>query len=127
MWNETKLVVALLCLFPLLVSCTTVGRQAQATSAQTKLVGITKSQLFSCAGVPDKSLVDGDTEYYSYSMSGNAGVVRVFSNAAVIRQGQCTATVEVVNGSVSSITYRAAGSGLLVQQESCGPIFAGCL
>ncbi|MCA8908906.1 MAG: hypothetical protein KDA49_05715 [Rhodospirillaceae bacterium] len=44
--------------------CTTLGDQA--TSAQTLMVGLPKSDLLACAGVPQRSMVSGGVEYLTY-------------------------------------------------------------
>ena len=121
----------------------------QATRAQTVLVGLPKSELLACAGVPQRSMVDGSSEYLTYvsqslvSRPVHLGVglgygwgghsrygtglglsYPLFADASESRT--CEATFTVTDGIVRSVSY--VGDGAANQNNrQCYYIVETCL
>ena len=119
-----------------------VGPKAQlAQRAQTTLVGMPKSQLLSCAGVPARQAVAEGHEYYTYvhgsgyagGPSTSIGIGGGSSSGVGVGLGfgfplfggsssYCEATFVLQNGVVQRINY-PAGADL----SDCGSIVQNCM
>ncbi|HYD71380.1 hypothetical protein [Azospirillum sp.] len=112
----------------------------QAISAQSALVGMPKSTLLSCAGVPERQAVADSREFYTYQTGRivsypvttgfYGGPWRPWgyggwgwpSYAADVRSYACEATFTLRNGVVERVVY-GGGSSL----GECGAIVRNCL
>lgn len=115
----------------------------RATAAQTALVGMPEQALLACAGVPDRTAVQGDIEYFTYDRSGTGGYGWPSASVGVGggsssgvgvgvgfgfpvfgggRSNDCEATFTLRNGVVQQLQYRAGDS-----VAACAPIVQSCL
>jgi len=97
------------------------------------MIGKSKETLLKCAGVPDKTFDQDEMTFYSFSsetqstrggsigFSGkkNSVGVSAFSSDSY----NCIATVEVKDGKVINVSYRASSSG---PSDLCSSIFEPC-
>jgi hypothetical protein len=135
-----------LAVVPLLVLGACANPQANvAQVAQTSLVGIPKDTLLSCAGVPDRSHLEGPREFFTYdseqvvsyptatvgigTFSDNFGfgIGVPLASRDVIRSDYCETTFVIDNGIVSEVNYTSTtgmGSGRYAQ---CGRIVQNCV
>ena len=121
----------------------------QATQARTSLIGLSKPDLLSCAGVPQRSVVVNGTEYLTYvsqSLDTRPGTVGVGVGwgvhsrhrvgtgfgfgyplvAGFAETRTCEATFTVDNGRVSGVNY--VGDGAARQgNRQCYFIVESCL
>ncbi len=111
-----------------------VQRSMEATRAKTELVGLTRAQLFNCAGVPARQASENGVEYLVYSAVGSSkisGMGQTFGNAALFsgrsNPRYCEATFTVMNGRVTRIMYSGKTGGLLSKDNACFPIIENCL
>lgn len=104
-------------------ACSSFGRADLANRAQTELVGLSKEQLLSCAGAPDRRAMSGETEVLTYG-------VRTQTQASKDHPGStrfCEATFVIRDGHVSKVSYRGATGGWFTTGEQCGYVVQNCL
>ncbi len=92
------------------------GRAELAERAKTELVGMKKSDLLACAGVPLRQATEGPFEYLSYSAS-----------SRILRTRYCEATFTLKDGVVQKLVYAGRTGGLLSGDEQCALIVGNCL
>lgn len=112
-----------------------VQRAQIATRAQTELIGISKKELLSCAGVPlRQEHVDG-LEFLSFAGGGDSvgnAVATNTSSTTEVAVGKsahryCEATFVLQNGVVQKINYQGRTGGILTKGEQCAFIVENCL
>ena len=138
-------VVALAGLASLMAGCT--GRLAeQALLAQEALIGLERTELLSCAGVPERARVEGDTEFFTYhseqirGFGGGFYGSGVFSRGYGFRRGSfavpagadfsstyCEATFVLVDGLVTRVNYVGASGVGRARFAQCAFIVQSCL
>lgn len=126
---------AALPLIALALSGCVIANQQNATQGKTALIGKTKSQILSCAGIPQSSYIDGSNEYFGYGAQGlrrsnvtadhlGGGFV-LFSGTAA--QSQCIVTMTLTGGVVTAVNYQSSGGTLIAPDEACGSVVRSCL
>lgn len=127
----------------LLIAACTSADSERALRAQTALIGMPSAQLLSCAGVPDRSRRDGDTEFFTYENerfeSTGGASVGVFGGSghvgggvrlplgAQVNSDYCEATFTLRNGVVTDLVYNTARGDGLRRYSVCGRIVESCL
>jgi hypothetical protein len=96
-----------------------------ATQAQTQMVGMSKQDLFFCAGTPYKQEMVGDMEFLSYKGSGNSIGIGTVSTHDHDRY--CEVTFVLKNGVVKQITYQGRTGGLITRDEQCAYVVEKCI
>lgn len=89
-----------------------------ATRAQTELIGMSKKELLSCAGVPLRQERIDDFEFLSFVSIGDSietAVVTNTSSTMAVAEGKsshpyCEATFVLQNGIVQKINYQSRGA-----------------
>jgi len=129
----------------MIVSCTNLSFE-EAERAKLDLIGLSKSELLSCAGVPDKTanddkqkqflsyssqkIVNVPTRYPSRLHSGlryNTYPFRYYSFPAIQQENRvCTVTFSVVEDLVTALSYRQ-NDGDRLGTEQCYQIVKNCL
>ncbi|MFH2066288.1 MAG: hypothetical protein ABIK15_13895 [Pseudomonadota bacterium] len=100
--------------------CSIRQRVKMAERAPSELVGLAKTDLLSCAGVPVRSEKIDDFEFLTYT-SGNT---REF----FCRSGRyCEVTFTLKNNIVEKVTYAGNTGGPFSQGEQCAYVIAPCL
>lgn len=121
-------------------------RAERALAAREALVGLERTELLACAGVPNRSRVEGDTEFFTYGSELIEGRSRflygggVFSGGFGRPHGQfvltpgtdftsryCEATFVLEDGVVRQVNYVAASGIGAARYEQCYFIVASCL
>ncbi len=118
----------------LLSSCVA-HRSKMATRAKTELIGMSKIDLLSCAGVPVRQERVDDLEFLTYTGGGDTDSVgyatRTSPSSAFVvgkrKQRYCEATFILKDGFVQKINYQGRTGGLLTKGEQCAFIVEGCL
>ena len=113
----------------------TFQRAIIASRAQTELVGMTKKELLSCAGVPVRQERVDDLEFLTYSGGGDSigtAVATSTSSSTAIATGKrthryCEATFVLKDGIVQKVNYQGRTGGLLTEGEQCAFIVENCL
>jgi len=116
MFYIKMIVVSLIVLVPL-ASCSRARRADRAELAQqakTQLVGLSKIELLTCAGVPVRSTTEGGLEFLSYGSSYGWG-------------GSCVVTFVLKDGAVETISYSGRTGRRSQNGEQCAYAVANCL
>lgn len=106
-----------------------------ASKAQTELVGMTKADLLTCAGVPLRQERLGDLEFLTYAGGGDsvgsAVATETSSTSAVVAGNAthryCEATFVLKDGIVKKVNYQGRTGGLLTKGEQCAFIVENCV
>jgi hypothetical protein len=121
-------------------------RAEQALAAREALVGLERTELLACAGVPNRSRVEGDTEFFTYGSGLVEGRGQMFYGGGVFSGGfgrpsghfvltpgadfssrYCEATFVLEDGVVRQVNYVAASGIGGARYEQCYFIIASCL
>lgn len=94
--------------------------------------GMSRSDVLSCAGIPDKSVLLDDREILQYEQPQSAlGSVTAYSPSgmglSVTPPGGCSVIVSIKSGVVSSIKYKGPGNMILGPYVDCVPVVRDCL
>ena len=119
----------------LISGCASAHRSQIATRAQTELIGMSKKDLLSCAGVPVRQDHADDLEFLTYTGGGDSSSVgyasRTSPSSAIIvskrKQRYCEATFVLKDGKVQKINYSGRTGGLATRGEQCAFIVENCL
>ena len=112
-----KMMVVSLIVLCTLAGCSSARRADRAELAQqakTQLVGLSKIELLTCAGVPVRSVTEGDLEFMSYGSSYSWG-------------GSCVVTFILRDGAVETISYSGRTGRSGHNGEQCAYTVANCL
>ena len=131
---RTSIIMLLVLL--LLVGCagSKFHRAEVATRAKTELVGMSKKNLLSCAGVPVRSQQVEDMEFLTYVGGGDsvgyAGGVAGPSTASggiVTHKRYCEVTFVLKAGKVEKVNYTGRTGGWATKGEQCAFVIENCL
>lgn len=131
----------------LLGGCMGIGDTSSQAATRQKLIGMSQSQLLACAGVPDRSRVEGTVEYMTYEnammtadrragfdlttgfgIGTGVGVETGFSTPIgeeAVRSDYCEATFTVASGRVADVTFNTAGG--FNRFDQCRTLVQSCI
>ncbi len=120
-----------------LVGCT-VARSQKASRAKDEMVGMSKSQVLTCMGVPASQASEGGVEVWSYNSGGDSTTVGsgtattsggwLYAFGASKRlQRYCKVNVVFQNDYVSTINYSGRTGGVLTAGEQCAFAIDNCV
>lgn len=112
-----------------------VQRAQTAARGRSELVGMTKGELLSCAGVPARQDRADGLEFLTYTSGGDSvgtAVASQTSPSTAVAVGKsarryCEATFVLRNEIVERINYQGRTGGLLTQGEQCAFVVENCL
>ena len=110
-------------------------RAGLASRAKTELVGMSKIELLSCAGVPVRQERMDNLEFLTYSVDADgvgAAVATSSSPSTAIATGKrtyfyCDVTFVLKDGVVQKVNYKGHTGGLLTKGEQCAFVVENCL
>ena len=110
-------------------------RAGLASRAKTELVGMSKIELLSCAGVPVRQERMDNLEFLTYSVDEDgvgAAVATSTSPSTAIATGKrtyfyCDVTFVLKDGVVQKVNYKGHTGGLLTKGEQCAFVVENCL
>ena len=113
------LLVLTLCAFS--SGCAVFKRVEKAEAAKSELIGFSKTELLSCAGVPVRSEKVGEMEFLTY-VSDATGI-------GFFRRSKryCEATFTLRNGVVENVSYSGNTGGRFTEYEQCAFIINSCV
>ena len=114
----TKLIVVSLITLVAVTSCSSARRAERAElaqRAQTELLGLSKVELLTCAGVPVRSVTEAELEFMSYGSSSHG-----WGNS-------CVVTFVLKDGVVQKISYSGRTGRRSQSGEQCAYAVANCL
>jgi hypothetical protein len=94
----------------------------QAISAQSALIGRSRSEIVACAGIPDETERVHGTETAVYSAA-----ARYSAGGTILGLKNCTVRITFEAGRVSAIDYFVDDPGPLAPLEECAEIVSACL
>jgi len=101
-----------------------------ADRAQTELIGMSKKDVFLCAGVPEHEEKVDDLEFLTYDSGGDSSSVgHLSNNTAVIATHRlyCEVTFVLKDGAVTKVNYQGRTGGLATKGEQCAFVVENCL
>lgn len=106
----------------LLAGCGVYERARIAEQAKKDLVGLTKKDLYLCAGVPHREVILDDVEILEY----------VTTKTYSTEQGgsfsrDCTVSFTLRNGTVRRVRYSGSTGSLLAKDHQCAFVVRDCL
>lgn len=112
-----------------------IQRAQIASRAQTELVGMSKKDLLSCAGVPLRQERVEELEFLTFAGGGDsigsAVASSTSSNTATVvgksAHRYCEATFVLKNGLVQKVNYQGRTGGLHTKGEQCAFIVENCV
>ena len=115
--------------------CGAFHRAEVATQAQTALIGMTKKELYLCAGVPARREIVEEYEFLTYLGGGDStgiGFGGLVSSGAALgtvstQHRYCEVTFVLDNGNVQRVNYQGRTGGLITQGEQCSFVVENCL
>lgn len=106
----------------LLAGCAS-QRSVVAENAKTDLVGMSKKDLLTCAGVPNRQEAIDDLEYLTYtgdeSRAGGAVMTSQYTAVHSSRKKSCEATFVLKDGIVQKVSYKGRDKLCAVIVENC--------
>jgi len=100
-------------------------RAEVATRAETELVGMSKKDLLSCAGVPMRSERLEDMEFLTYVGGGdNVGYA---GGVIAVHKRYCEVTFILKSGRVEKVNYTGRTGGWATKDEQCAFVIENCL
>lgn len=115
--SHIKTIVVSLVIIFTVAGCSNARRTERAEVAQRakiELIGLTKVELLTCAGVPVRSTTEGGLEFMSYGSSYGWG-------------GSCVVTFVLQDGSVKTISYTGRTGRRGQTGEQCAYAVTNCL
>jgi|SaaInlV_200m_DNA_5_1039737.scaffolds.fasta_scaffold09453_1 hypothetical protein len=109
------------------------NRVKTAQAAKTELIGMSKGELLSCAGVPDKTMSSNGVEFLSYRSGGetsfSANTFYGYNTTTLINSSYkfCDITIALKNDKVQKVSYSGKTGGLLTQGEQCAYVLENCV
>ena len=128
--------LTLLVITTLLSGCasTTIGRSDIADRAKVELVGKSKKDILTCAGVPVRSQQTDNMEFLTYYSGGDSNAyvaggtgTSAGGGAVSIKKKYCEVTFILSNGIVEKVNYSGRTGGLLTKGEQCAFVLQNCL
>jgi len=113
-----KIIVLALTVLATLSSCSHARRadRAQiAERAKTEMIGLSRVELYTCAGVPQRTATEGPQEFMSYGASSHGW------------GSSCTVTFVLQDAKVQSINYSGRTGRRSQNGEQCAYAVANCL
>jgi len=116
-------IAALASLTLLLSGCgpTKFGRSSIAEDAQTHMIGLSKQDVLSCAGIPTRTMRSEGVEYLLYSHREQRG------DDGDTYTRNCDVTIALDSGRVSKVSYRGRTGGWVTQGEACYYVVKDCV
>lgn len=117
-WMAGLIVCLVLCFSA--AGCSVHKRVNMAERGLSELVGLSKAELLSCAGVPVRSEKVDDFEFLTYTSGGTRGFF--------CRSGRyCEVTFTLQNNVVEKVSYAGNTGGYFTEKEQCAYVIAPCL
>ncbi len=110
-------------------SACTIQRAIVASKAKEELIGMSKKDLFLCAGTPMRQdIVDG-VEFLTYSSGGDSVGGAVSNGSFVVAKRAhryCEVTFALQDGKIIKVSYQGRTGGLLTGGEQCAFVVENC-
>ena len=120
-----------LTLLALALGSCSLERNKTATQAETQLVGMSRADLYRCAGLPHReTVIDGVTfATYDNQLSTSNALTLPFIGGGLTQgtNNYCRTTFTLERGAVSSVNYAGATGPFYAEHEQCAYTVQACL
>lgn len=113
-------------LFGCVTAATRVHRSKIAEKAKTELIGKSKADILSCAGVPVSTDTSGKLEFLSYTSGNKIGKVDKYGNVSEDTR-YCEVTFVFENDNVIDIIYTGRTGARSSKDEQCAFVVEKCM
>jgi hypothetical protein len=117
-------------LVALCVGCA-VQRSNHAERAQAAMVGLSKADLYRCAGLPDKQERVGEEEFLTYQndllTSGGITLPIIGGGVNFFDSKYCHATFVLKGSKITDLSYAGNTASTLAPLDQCGYIIDACI
>jgi hypothetical protein len=114
----------------LCVGCA-IQRSNHAERAQTDMLGLSKADLYRCAGLPDKQERIDDEEFLTYQndllTSGGLTMPIIGGGLNFFDSKYCHATFVLKNSKITALTYAGNAASTLAPLDQCGYMIDACI
>ncbi len=108
-----------------------VERSNHAERAQSQMIGMSKAELYRCAGLPDQQERVGDTEFLTYKndllTSGGITMPIIGGGVNFFDSKYCHATFLLRDQAISELTFAGNAASMLAPLDQCGYIVDACI
>jgi PBP1b-binding outer membrane lipoprotein LpoB len=129
-----NIIIGVLCII-LISGCSLkmASRVDIAKRAKAELIGVSKSEILICAGIPANTYRNNGTEFLTYSnlersnfydvMSGPGGGLLQMAS----QLDECEVTLTLRDNVVESVNFRTNHTGIMASDDQCAYVFESCL
>jgi len=133
--TNMKVLLTILIVTAALSGCARLHRAEVATQAQTEMIGMSKKDLYLCAGVPVRQAQIEGLEFLTYIGGGDSTGVGVGTSAspglavgAISNQRRyCEVTFVLDNGVIQKVNYQGRTGGWASSGEQCAFVVEKCV
>ncbi len=115
----------------LTVAGCSVARSDTAADAAVKMIGLTRDQLYRCAGVPNRTASFDGTDYATFDnsefVSSGLTLPLIGGGLNTVESQYCRTTVTLVGDRVTSVTYSGDTGAFYARNEQCAYTVRRCL
>jgi len=107
----------------------TIQRAIVASNAKTELIGMSKMDLFLCAGTPQRQEKVDDMEFLTYTSGGDSTGGAVSNGSIIIAKRThryCEVTFALKDSKIVKVNYQGRTGGLLTSGEQCAFVVENC-
>ena len=115
------IMILILTLYVFTSGCAVHKRMKVAETAKSELIGLSKTDILSCAGVPIRSEKVNDMEFLTYVS--DATGIGFFHRS----KRYCEVTFTLRNGVVEKVSYSGNTGGRFTEDEQCAHVLKSCI
>ena len=108
-----------------------VERSNHAERAQSQMLGMSKAELYRCAGLPDQQERVGDTEFLTYKndllTSGGITMPIIGGGVNFFDSKYCHATFLLHDSKITELTFAGNAASTFAPLDQCGYIIDACI
>lgn len=114
-----------------LASACSISRDHTADKAEAQLIGLTRAELYRCAGLPHREAAVDGVEFATYDnqISSSNALTLPFIGGGLTQgsSNYCRTTFTIANGSVTSVNYAGDTGPFYAAHEQCAYTVQACL
>ena len=97
--------------------------------ARAVIIGQSRAEVLACAGKPERSTVQGDTETFVYTASSGESTLMVGAGGNLLSnvKHSCEVSMVLRRGYVEDVLYAGRTGGTTTPGEECAPIVKRCM
>lgn len=128
-WRTRRFAALVLVL--LASACSTTSQEDADTAflARAVIIGQSRAEVLACAGKPERSAVQGDSEMLVYTASSGESTLMVGAGGNLLSnvKHSCEVTMVLRRGYVEDVLYAGRTGGTTTPDEECAPIVRKCM